>query len=565
VKKTLLSMLALGLWLAAANFCPAQAEMKPLVIVSVAGYDKLLTDVGVIGQLSGNPDLGTGLDMMIKLATQGKGLAGLDTKQPWAGVVMTDGQRAFTQYGYVPVTDLKQLMDIGKTLPQMNDAITLNGDVYEIRIDGPAGSGKTCVKQIGNWAVVTEKSEDFANAPADPLKLLGDLPQRYDLAVRASVKNTPKEYRDQTLAMFQAVPEGGLPQMADESDDDYALRVSITRQAVQRLTQMANELDDVVLGWAIDPAAKSTHFDIELTAQPGTKLAEQFGAITPGKTNFAGLLAPKAAVTANWTRTLADSEVAEFKTALALMRKSLLKGVQDKGLTESQAKLAADVLGDLVDVAEKTVESKKTDSGLMVILDADAATLVAGVAVSDGAKLEKAVKRLVDSVQQEDAELAKSIKLNAETHEGVRFHSFTVPTPDQKLATLVGDTLEVVVGIGDDRVLIAAGRDAAGKLKQAIDQSKGAAGKEVPPLGISLAATPIVKFIAQVDEDESVVAAADKLTEALKKAGDKDHVLITVQPVAQGFRLRLEIEEGLLKALISLNPMMESLGVMPPR
>ena len=35
----------------------------------------------------------------------------------------------------------------------------------------------------------------------------------------------------------------------------------------------------------------------------------------------------------------------------------------------------------------------------------------------------------------------------------------------------------------------------------------------------------------------------------LKKAGDKDHVVITANPVSQGVRVRVELEEGLLKVL----------------
>ena len=36
----------------------------------------------------------------------------------------------------------------------------------------------------------------------------------------------------------------------------------------------------------------------------------------------------------------------------------------------------------------------------------------------------------------------------------------------------MGETLDVVVGIADDKVLVAVGRDAAKTLKKAIDQSK---------------------------------------------------------------------------------------------
>lgn len=128
----------------------------------------------------------------------------------------------------------------------------------------------------------------------------------------------------------------------------------------------------------------------------------------------------------------------------------------------------------------------------------------------------------------------------------------------------VGDTLEVVVAVADDKVMVAAGRDAAKTLKKAIDQSKAAAGTEVPPLQISLAVTPIAKFVAAVGEDEKVEAKAAALAAALEQAGGKDHVRITTTPISRGVRLRLELEEGLLKAICSMGKALAPMGGMPP-
>ncbi len=77
------------------------------------------------------------------------------------------------------------------------------------------------------------------------------------------------------------------------------------------------------------------------------------------------------------------------------------------------------------------------------------------------------------------------MKVSAETYQGIHLHTVSLPTPDPELTPLVGDTLDMVVGIGDDKVLVAVGRDAAKTLKKAIDRSKAAAGKEVPPLQVT--------------------------------------------------------------------------------
>ena len=366
MKKLLLSMLAVGMLLGTANFCPAQGDLKPLATVSFSGYDKLLANVGAIGQLAGNPDLAAMLEMPLKMMTQGKGLAGLDGKRPWGLAVLSEGRPPFVVFGFLPVTDLKDLIEAAKASP-VGEAIRQNGDVYEIQ----TGNGPSIyIKQKGTWAVATNRSEDLAKAPADPLTLLGDLPQKYDLAVRLLAKNAPKDFRDQALSGLRAVVEAGMPQLPGESDEDYALRVNAAQQGVESLTKLADDLDSLLVGWVLDPATKTTHLDFEMTAQTGTKLADRLAQIKPGNTKFAGLLIPNAAITANWTRTLADADVAEAENSLATARKTVQRELQKRGLGEADQKVVSQLVGDVFDVLEATVETKKIDGGLAVLLDA---------------------------------------------------------------------------------------------------------------------------------------------------------------------------------------------------
>ncbi len=560
MKKTLLPFLAVAVLLGAARWCPAaESEMKPLATVSFAGYDKLMANIGVVGRLGGNPDLDKGLDMILKMMTGGKGLDGLDAKRPWGAAMLTDGQET-VKFGFVPVTDLKKLIEVAKANPNLAQLLKPgeNG-VYEIQTGGPA----VYIQQKGKWAIVAAKSEDLANAPADPEKLLGDLPKNYDLAVRVSVKNCPKEWREQVLAQIQAGAEAGMTQMPGESDDQYELRVNAAKQAVEKITTLLNELEDVTLGWNVDVSTNRTYLDFDLTAQTGTKLAAQLATMKPGKTNFAGALLPEAAVTANWASTLSDADVAEAKTSLETGKKSIVAELEKQGLSEGEVKLASQLIGDVVDVLQKTLEAKKSDGGLAVILEPAAVTLVGGCAIVEGAKLDKVLKQLVDELEKSDPDSAKKIKLNAETYKGVRFHKLSVPTPNPKLEPMIGDTADVIVGVADDKLMVAAGRDAAKTLKKVIDGSKAAADREVPPFELKLSAAKIAKFVAEVAEDDDVKTKAAMLAGTFEKAAAKDHVIVTAKAIPQGVRVRLELEEGLLKALASMAGQMSPMGGMP--
>jgi hypothetical protein len=107
---------------------------------------------------------------------------------------------------------------------------------------------------------------------------------------------------------------------------------------------------------------------------------------------------------------------------------------------------------------------------------------------------------------------------------------------------------------------VAVGRDAAKTLKDVLSQSKADADKTVLPLKVSFAVGKIAKFVAEIADEDEVKSQAAGLAEAMEKADGKDHVTLTSTPIAHGFRVRLEVEEGLLKLLGSMGQMMGPQG-----
>src|SRR5262245_56728845 len=83
--------------------------MKPMVILSLSGFDEILGDVDFVGTLSGNPGIAQQLEGTLQLFTQGQGVNGLDRKRPWGAVINTDGA-AFQPLVFVPVANMNQLL-----------------------------------------------------------------------------------------------------------------------------------------------------------------------------------------------------------------------------------------------------------------------------------------------------------------------------------------------------------------------------------------------------------------------------------------------------------------------
>lgn len=548
MRKTVASLLIVGLLLGLSTPLLAQ-QAKPLVTATFAGYDKLMSNVEYIGKIAQQPDLAKGLEEAIAKMTgsDGKGIPGLDGAKPWCVVVQTKGEE-FPVYAFVPVTDFKKLME---TLPNLNIEVKQDGDVYQIA----AGAQTMFVAGKGNWAVLATSAEALKDAPADPLALVGDMYKRYDLAVHVAMQNVPQQFRKMIVDQLEMGIALGTERMPGETDEMHAIRQNMARQSLKQITSLFEEVESLQLGLAIDQQSKSAYLDLDIKAVPGTETAKDMELLKDAKTDFAGFELPGAAVTLNVSSKLSDSDVAELKKILDATRAQTMKELEGQNLGAEEIKIAKQLLGDLFDVVTKTVEAKKADVGMSLMLDPKAITVVAGMAVADAPRLEGVVKKLVEMVGKEEPEVAKHIKLDAETYNGVRMHVASIPLDEEEPKKFFGENVDMVLGVTDGALYLGMGRDAMKTLKSAIDKSKSQAGKQTAPLKLAVALGPIFKLAAEqapgADKQMAIMMAM-----MLDQAKGKDRISITASVIPDGQRLRIELDEGVLKAI----PMMIMLG-----
>ncbi|MBN1588336.1 MAG: hypothetical protein JW888_02365 [Pirellulales bacterium] len=559
MRKTSLLTLLSALLLGAALFCPARqataADAKPFATVSFSGYDALMSDADYIGKLGDNAELPKFLESTLQAQLQGKSLEGLDKTRPWGMVYFPNPENATGEpnaAAFVPVTDMDKMLALLATLGQPAE-------------EGPNGTKKigpeAFVKQVGNWAFVSNKPEFISDMPADPLTLLGGTDKKYDVAWRLLVGNLTDEMRTAFLGQVDMFSQMFIMQAQNEAS------AAQFKQLVDQIKQLANELDTITVGLVINDAAGKTYVDIEVTAKPGTQTAAQMADVKKAPSEFAGFYMPEATLTANWVGTMADADIARANTQIKAMHKEFIQALGRQGLSDDQLEKAKQYAGDLVDVLTKTIAAGKTDGGVAIWLDASTAAIVAGGVVVDSKKLETTLKEIVAMGTAETPELGQFIKLDAETYEGVNLHTFTMPVPPipnhDQVVDMVGENLEVVVGIAPTGMCIAAGRDAMTKLKAALDASKSAATTEVLPMRFSLAVTPLVQFVGKVVDDDDVKQKTAMIANVLAQAGSDNHVLVTSEPIPDGVRQRIEIEQGLLKVLGSMSKMATAMMPMP--
>lgn len=522
-------------------------DLKQVVTVSFSGYDDLMQGVGMVGKIAGIPGLPMLVEAQIQQAGAAEAFKSLDKKKPWLLAVKIDENgEEFAVQAFLPTSDVKNLI---KALPMPTEPEDAGDGVLELK----APDRSVYIKQHGAWAVISDKKSAVLDASEDPIKAAGGMEKKYHLGARVSVNNIPENLRGKFLEIMAFSVQASLQKMPGESDEQFAARSKMLQQAVEQIKTTVNDLDAVTLGVKLDDATSSAYLELSMTMLPNSASAKKLAKAGEVRTQFGGMLAPDAAMTIHAAQQLDSADVAQAKANLASLRANALAEIEKQGLPEEQAKLAKQLAGDMMDVVEKTLDAGKVDFAASLKLKPKVFTLVAGMQIAEGGKLESVIKRLVEQIGKENPGAAELIKLDAEEHGGVRFHRLSIPVSmigeadaREKLGALVGDNLDVVIGIGETKLCLAIGRDAAASLKKALD-SRGPGGTPLPPAEMTLALADLLQFAASVAEDDQKqnLQAVGKI---LETSPGKDHVKLASTLISNGVQIRLTAEEGVLKA-----------------
>ena len=561
MKRIILPLLTVALLAATVAPCPAQDNnagegAKPVAVLSIASYDRIMADVALFGNLAGNPDLDKNLEGMLQLFTQGQGLVGLDKKRPWCISLATDGV-SFQPLAYLPVDDVEKLLDaLAGLIGEADDA----GDgLYELNVFGQP----ILVKQKGSWAVIGQDADAVGEAPDNPSELLNGLEKNYDIDVRLYVQNIPEVYRSMAIDQLRMGVDSGLGRLPNEDDAQYEARRAITESQLDMLTEAINDIDEITLGAAVDTEAVTAHIDLSFTAVPGSKSAKQMGEMKPVSSQFAGFVSPDMAASFNLTTEIAKDDAQQIVAALSALRTQADEHVENSPhlSDEGSRKLAKEMLSEIFDAIDTTLESGKIDAAATLDLNDDALALVVGAYVADPKQLESALKKFAKLAENEPD--FPGINFDADSHDGVRFHTTSIPVPEDKgVAKILGEKLDVAMGIGEESVYFALGTDSLALAKKLIDKSKSASDKKLPPLQLQIALQPIFEFAAAVQNEEDG-ATVKGLAEELAKSEGKDHVSLVILPIEGGITIRLEAEEGVLRLLANAGKMATAAGGFP--
>ena len=472
------------------------ADMRTVAIISVADANSAVKSLKEVTVKAGFPDA---------LAQLDGSMAMLQNAVDWAkpvGIVLLADDSTFGGYAFLPVSDITKLPNANQLLA---DAKKAKDGSYVISL--PNGMS-IYIKQAGKWAFISAGTELPKDLPADPVKLLEGLDQKYILGIKVNVANLPKELCENWLTMIRMMAEN------QAKDEAAAENIGSSFDQVEKLLK---ELKVMQFGIAISPKS-DVILETGAEAVSGSVLAADIKALVGMKTNMIGFFQPNNnLLSVVGAGNIEDVNKKQFEKQLTMFFEGAKEGVEGGEFSPSEIETAKFALANLEATLKSTLKSGKIDFGLTVKADG---TILVGATIADGNKAHDALVKAGASMPEE---LKALIKIDDSTYNEFKITTIAVPfkqlpEADKVPESLKDKTLTAKIGIRDNALVVATGiaDSVESDLKSAIDASKSPAA--VPATNLVIRPYYLggyVRLLAK--EDDKIVANIIKTFESIPK------------------------------------------------
>ena len=527
----------------------ADAANKPEVIAVVAadGYADLREQLTWVGEQVGNPTLAGFAESFILLATQGKGLAGLDVKRPIGVVITSSGGPLPTAHAFLPVKDLDKLLGAVQGMI---------GPVEEVdgvrRIAAPGAPPLEIVEKDG-WAIFSQPGDPVGID--DPLTVIEPLTRDYSLAIELFPSRMPAEMRDRLKALLDEAARNAAAQ--GQAMDPAQLQAGLER---------LEDVETIVFGFAVDKLGDKMMLDMTSVLTPAAVKAA--GWINAGWGN-----ANRAVSTVGAPATTDGKAAAvrgHYAATVPAEGQAAVRAALDQALEPADDDPANRVVTNLLrDLVAAMLDSGAIDAGLTIDTSAADATqplpaVTLGMKVKDGAALEKKVK---ERLGKADA-LPPSVKVtfDAGKQGNATLHEITVDVSALPASERLGDSVKLTLAVTPQYAYVLVGGDVPKRLAAALAAGGKPNGDALPITNVDLSLASLVGYAARMmqafNPDDP---QGDLLGEIAKQAGEKDTTTVqfSVKPVDRGIALRLSADAGALQTVAASTAMQQA--APPPR
>ena len=511
---------------------PASAEEKSILVVTISSLDGLMGDINYLAEAVGFPQAGQMGTMMASQYTEG-----LDSSRP-VGIIVQSVDGEIRPLGILPVKELDTFLEGMEA--QLGEPEDAGNGILEL-----AGPVPVYIKEKDGWAFVGQSVADLEKTPANPAAMFEGADKKYDVSIKAHVQNIPKEYRDMALAQIKEGVEMGLDGIDEEDAEiDAETQRKLVENSLRQWEDMIEGIDTMNFGWLTDADNKKVLAEVSMTAVEGTKMDRQFDLLKSAKSRFTGFVIDGAAVTMNAAGDMLPEDIESTVSMMDSARTQANQQIDDSDDIEDEAKpIAKRMANYMLDVVTETIRSGKFDMGMSMMVNEAGMNMVAGAHIVDGGKFEGHIKE----IEAMAASKGKAVKvaLNVDQHAGVKFHTISIPVPEDEedARKALGENLEIAVGIAKESAYVAVGKQGMDLVRKGIDKSGGS--QPVKPATLKISLAPIMTFIASMDADDNVLAA---IAAGLEKSTD-DQILARAESIENGAKYEFEVREGVLNAI----------------
>ena len=505
-------------------------ERTVLAVVTCDSYADLKKQFGWLGAQVGQPGLAAMLESVLLMATQGRGLAGLDVKRPLGAVLTTDGND-IAVHGFVPVKSLDKLLD---SLQAVTGPTEQSGDTRSLTL--PNGIAID-VEENDGWAIVSPQGIDVE--AVDPTPLFAPLSENYTLGIELFPHLLPDSLRQQLRMLIEqgAAAAGEQGQQLDG------------RALAAALDGLANT-ESLALGIAIDSEKDRLFIENRTVAVPGSPMAQAMEGSDKGQSTVP--MPPAAdgkrpAVSAHLVQSV---PAASRQDAQIMLDQALPPGSNDP-LTKTLAVLLREALASVlatggIDAAvcvDTTAAAKQTALP----------SITAGLRVKDGAALENRVKQSFGGQNGGKRLLPPGVDVAFDSGKvgTTNLHTINIDLSGTDAAESLGKSLELTLAVAPEYAFLMAGGDPRQRLAAVLGPDGKADPQAKPIVGVDVSVDRMLAYAVKRGALPAEAIPAEAGPSAEDNGGNKQGgtVKLQIRPIERGVATRVSADGSAVRAL----------------
>ena len=521
-------------------------DLQPGVVISLTNVEEHISDIEHLMEAAGVGQL-AGLVRM----TTGEYLRGIDVDKPIGALLFFDEDNPEEPdvMSFLPVTDFEDVLD---TLAPFVD-IDEDGDDFILTA---ADGTEITTRVTDGYAFMVMDKEMLETLPENPAEMLEDLPKEYNVAARVFGQNIPEGLRQQAIDLIKAGAESEMRNLGDGPEAD--LQRANFEYTMSEMEGIINETEEFVAGLAIDEDGGRIYLDFKMVGVEGSKLARQSNEFAKAPaTRFGGFLVEDAAANFHVNGKLLEEDIEKVQKVIGDIENAARAQIEEEDLEGEEAKAAQQLVDDLAQVVRDSVAKGHMDGGGSLVIENGDLQLVMGMSIAEGAKLETSVKKLAEWAKADD--VPAKFNFDMATENGIRYHQIVleVPSDEVEAREMFGEELEVLLGVGDDVVYLAAGKDCKALLTKCMNGTAPTM-EEGMMTQMNMSVWPILRFMATVTDEADLTDIAELLPEDAS-----GRIRMTMRAVPNGQQFRFEMEDAMLKVLTEIGQSMGGGGFAP--